>query len=142
VELKPDDPSAHYNLGSALFDASGEASEALAQWREALRLAPDFVPALNRAARLLATCPDAALRNGSEAVRLAARAVELSGGREAAFLDTLAAAYAEQQRFPEAIETERRALALVGQGKHGNFADALSARISLYEEKKPLREGH
>jgi tetratricopeptide (TPR) repeat protein len=141
VALKPDDPAAHYNLGSALFDAGGNASEALAQWREALRLAPDFAPALNRAARLLATCPDAALRNGPEAVRLAQRAVELSGGREAAFLDTLAAAYAEQQRFQEAIETERRALALVGQGNHGSFADALSVRISLYEEKKPLREG-
>jgi tetratricopeptide (TPR) repeat protein len=142
VELKPDDPSAHYNLGSALFDTRGAVREALAEWGEALRLAPDYVPALNRTARLLATCPDAALRNGSEAVRLAERAVELSRGGEAVFLDTLAAAYAEQQRFREATETERRALALVGQGKHSNFADALSARISLYEEKKPLREGH
>jgi tetratricopeptide (TPR) repeat protein len=142
VALRPDDPSAHYNLGSALFDTRGAVREALAEWGEALRLAPDYVPALNRTARLLATCPDAALRNGSEAVRLAERAVELSRGGEAVFLDTLAAAYAEQQRFREATETERRALALVGQGKHGNFADALSARISLYEEKKPLREGH
>lgn len=133
--------NAHYNLGSALYDARGKAMEALAQWQEALRLAPDHVPALNRTARLLATYPDASFRNGAEAVRLAERAVELSGGREAVFLDTLAAAYAEQQRFPEALETERRALALASQGNHGSFAQALSGRISLYEERKPLREG-
>jgi tetratricopeptide (TPR) repeat protein len=132
--------NAYYNLGSALYDASGNAAAALAQWDKALGLAPDHVPALNRKARLLATHPDAAFRNGEEAVKLASRAVELSGGREAVFLDTLAAAFAEQQRFTEAMETERRALELVDRDKQPGFATTLGARISMYKLKNPLRE--
>jgi tetratricopeptide (TPR) repeat protein len=132
--------NAHYNLGSALYDARGAAVEALNQWREALRLAPDHLPALNRTARLLATHPDASLRKGLEAIQLAERAVELSAGRDAVFLDTLAAAYAEQQRFPEAVGTERRALALAAQGKNRSLVEVLSTRISLYEAHTPLRE--
>ena len=65
-----------------------------------------------RSAWMLATNPNASVRNGAEAVELAQRAVELSGGREPAILDTLAAAYAEAGRFPEAVKTAQRAAAL------------------------------
>jgi hypothetical protein len=80
--------------------------------------------------------------NGRKAVRLVERTVELSGGRETIFLGTQAAACAEQRRFPEAIETtERPVAALVTQGKHRSFEEALNVRISLYEAEKPLCEG-
>ena len=51
---------------------------------------------------MMATDPDPSVRNGSEAVRLAERAVQLTGAREPTLLDTLAAAYAEAGRFQEA----------------------------------------
>ena len=54
---------------------------------------------------LLATSPEASLRDGARAVELAQRAVRLTGGREPDALDTLAAAYAEAGRFAEAVET-------------------------------------
>src|SRR5271165_3003892 len=37
IEIRPDDPSAHNNLGIAL-DGCGRLDEAIASWREAIRL--------------------------------------------------------------------------------------------------------
>ena len=76
------------------------AQEALTQWREVLRVDPNYVPAMNDAAHALAASPNPSDRNGAEAVRFAERAVQLSGARNPAYLDTLAAAYAEAGRFP------------------------------------------
>jgi Flp pilus assembly protein TadD len=91
---------------------------------------------MRQAAWVLATCPEAAVRNGSEAVALAVRAIQLPDGKDAGALDTLAAAYAETGRFAEAVSTARRALALVKPAE----AEAIKSRIALYEEGKPFRE--
>jgi Flp pilus assembly protein TadD len=85
---------------------------------------------------LLATSPEAAIRNGGEAVKLAARAVDLSHGRNASMLDALAAAYADVGRFPEAVATVRRALELAPP----QLVPALKARLELYLRGNPFRE--
>ena len=85
--------------------------QTLAHWRESLASNPNDSRALRDVAWLLATNPNASFRNGAEAVALAKRAVELSGGSEPMFLDTVAAAYAEAGRFPEALRTARQAAA-------------------------------
>jgi len=140
VALKPDDPSAHYNLGSALLDYHGAVREALAQWSETLRLAPEFAPALNRTAWVLATCPEAPLRDGARAEEMAEQAVRLSGGHDPVFLNTLATAYARSNRFPEAVQTARQALELAAQRRDQPLTEALKARIALYEARKPVRD--
>ena len=111
LEIKPDLAEAHNNLGMALHQ-QGKVSDAVAHWREAARLQPSQVIPLNQLAWVLATCPEASIRNGAEAVELARRAVELTGGREPAVLGTLAAAYAEAGRFSEAVEAAERAVSL------------------------------
>jgi len=58
--------------------------ERAGQRRQSLRGQPDDMALLNDVAWLLATNPSDSLRNGREAVELARRAVELSGGREPA----------------------------------------------------------
>jgi tetratricopeptide (TPR) repeat protein len=139
LEINPDFPEAHCNLGSMLY-AQGRVQEAQAQWGEALRLKPNYALAMIQTAQALAASPKASDRNGSEAVKLAERAVQLSGARNPAYLDTLAAAYAEAGRFPEAIETGRRALELARQQDRGGLVEALNARIKLYEVQKPYRD--
>ena len=47
---------------------------------------------------------------------------------------------AEAGRFPEAIETGRRALELARQQDRGGLVEALNARIKLYEVQKPYRD--
>jgi tetratricopeptide (TPR) repeat protein len=139
LEVNPRYVEARQNLGDTLYYLRGKAPEALAHWREVLRAAPNHVLVLNQTARVLATSPEASLRNGAEAVALAERAVQLSGAREPAILDTLAAAFAEAGRFPEAVETARRALALANERNDQPLAEAVKARIALYEAKTPLR---
>jgi tetratricopeptide (TPR) repeat protein len=140
LELRPAFVEARYNLGDTLYYMKGEAAEALAEWRRVLAAAPDHVAVLEQIARLLATSPEPSLRNGAEAVALAERAAELTGGRQPQILDTLAAAYAEAGRFAEALETARRALALAEASGNAALAGTLQTRLALYASGKPLRE--
>ena len=73
-----------------------------------IRSRPSDTNLLNDTAWILATNPNASVRDGAEAVELAQRAVKLSGGQEPAILDTLAAAYAEAGRFADAVEVPIR----------------------------------
>ena len=65
-------------------------------------------PALASLAWLLATAPEAALRDADQAIRLAERAAELTGRRDASALDVLAAAYAAAGQFDRAVDTAQR----------------------------------
>jgi tetratricopeptide (TPR) repeat protein len=140
LAIKPDLVEAHYYLGASMYFSSGRTQEALAHWREALRVDPNFVPAMNDAAHALAASPNASDRNGVEAVKLAERAVELSGARNPAYLDTLAAAYAEVGRFADAVSTAHKALELATQQPPGQFVEGLKTRIKLYESQRPYRD--
>jgi tetratricopeptide (TPR) repeat protein len=140
LEIKPDYAQAHAGLGDALY-ARGKIAGALAHWRDAIRLRSNDLATVQKAAWVLATCPDASIRNGGEALALAVRAVGLSGQNDPQTLDTLAAAYAEAGQFEAAAETARRALALAAP-ENQQQAEALKARIALYEANKPFRERH
>ncbi len=133
----PEDAKARFNLGMALMQV-GELRDAIAQWRKARELAPSNPSASNQLAWVLATSPDASIRNGPEALELAEQAVKLSGGSDPTVLDTLAAAQAECGRFPEALETVRRALDLA-RGDAALAAD-LKTRLALYAAQSPYRE--
>ena len=98
---------------------------------------PDDVALLNDIAWTLVTNPNASIRKGDEAVELAGRAARLSGGRNPAILDTLAAAYAEAGRFPEAVETAQKAIELATRQNKAALADSLRTRIKLYQDRKP-----
>ena len=66
--------------------------------------------------------------------------MKLAGGNEAALLDTLAAAYAEAGRFSEAVAAAGKALQFAGQQNKRVLANALRARIALYEAGKAFRQ--
>jgi len=135
LALDPRDAQTHNDLAVALAQKRRFA-EAVAHFREAIGIDPQFAQAQANLAWLLATSPDAAVRNGAEALKLAAKAVELSHGKDPSMLDALAAAYAETGRFQEAVETARRALELAAQP----LVPALQTRIAMYERKEPFRE--
>jgi protein O-mannosyl-transferase len=139
LALHPDYAAAHFNLGEVL-EAAGETREALAHYRSALEIRPDFARALDRLARVLATSPDASLRDGVQAVVLAARAEQLSEGRDPEFVATLAAAYAEVGRFPEAVATAERALSLANVRGKARLAERLRTQVALYQAGAPYRE--
>jgi tetratricopeptide (TPR) repeat protein len=138
LALHPDYAAAHFNLGEVLRE-TGETREAIAHYRRALEIRSDFAAALDSLAWVLATSPDASMRDGVQAVALAARAEQISGGRNPGFVATLAAAYAEVGRFPEAVATAERALRLAtAQGK-AVLAARLRTQVALYQAGAPYR---
>jgi tetratricopeptide (TPR) repeat protein len=139
LELDPKYVDVHDRLGDTLY-AQGRTGEALTHWRDSIQLQPNNATTLRRAAWALATSPDATIRNGDEALRLAVRAIEVSGGNDARMLDTLAAAYAEKGRFGDAAPTARRALARAEQENQPALAADIRIRIALYEADQAFRD--
>jgi tetratricopeptide (TPR) repeat protein len=139
LKQMPDSTHAHYQLGLAL-QSRGKFAATVAQLQKVLELDPRHVTAQNNLAWLLATCPDNSLRNGNKAVELAQQAVQLSGGKSPEILDTLAAAYAEAGRFPEAIETARQALDLSTAQNNKPLAEAIQNQLKLFKTHSPYHE--
>ena len=139
LAARPGYANARDNLDVVRSQREGMA-KALAERRELLRAHPDDVALLNETAWVLATNPNASIRNGVEAVELARRALQLSDGREPAVLGTLAAACAEAGRFSEAVDAAQQALSLATGQNNTTLADQLRARIKLYKNHSPYRE--
>jgi protein O-mannosyl-transferase len=135
----PDSVHAHYQLGLAL-EQRGQTAAAMAQLQTVVELDPLHVTAMNNLAWLLATASKPSLRDGQKAVELARKAVQLSSGLSPQILDTLAAAYAEAGRFPEAIETARRALELSIAQNNKPLADVIQNQLKLFEAHSPYHE--
>jgi Flp pilus assembly protein TadD len=139
LEINPGSAEAHGSLGLTLAN-QGRFPEALLHFRKALAIQPENVQARSNLAWLLATCEKAPFRNGAEAVEHAELANRLSGGGQQGVLDTLAAAYAEAGRFPEALATAHKALELALRQNARAQVDALRARLALYGVGKPYRQ--
>jgi len=114
----------------------GDFAGAAAAYEASLRLDPDDWEVLNNLAWIRAASPDAALRDPARAVGLAERAAARRPD-EPFVLGTLAAAYASAGRFPEAVDTQARALERVDAGRDPETADAFAARLEAYRAGRP-----
>ena len=139
VELSPESADAHNNLGNTLLRL-GRNEEALSHLHKALAIDPNNVSVLNNIAWILATSSQAALRDGPKAVELAERADRLTQTSNPVIGATLAAAYAESGRFPEATKTARHALDLASSNQQAALAAGIRAQIALYDSGLPTRE--
>ena len=88
----------------------------------------------------LATEPDAQLRNGPEAVRLAEHACELTQRKQPRLIGTLAAAYAEAGRFADAVKAAEEAARVAEAMGDKSLAAENRELLALYSEGKPYRE--
>jgi protein O-mannosyl-transferase len=141
LEIKPDYAEAHGNLGNVLLQ-KGRMNDAIAQYQMALEIKPLNVAFQNNLALVLATSPSTSLRNGIKAVALAQQANQLSGENQPLILCTLAAAYAEVQQFPEAVETAQKALKLAKSQGNAALGETIEANLKLYQCGTPLRIPH
>jgi Flp pilus assembly protein TadD len=137
LQIKPANVEAHNNLGNA-FVQKGNVTEAIAHFQKALQLEPAQPTIQNNLAWLLATCPEASLRDGAKAVELARQANALAGGKNPNFLRTLASALAEAGRYSEAVESAQRALPLAGAQSNTTLAGQLQAEMQLYQAGSPF----
>ncbi len=135
IRLDPGYGKAHYNRGLTRLVLKHYAA-ARDDFAAARRLTPDHAMAHVMEAFVLACCPDAALRDEPRAVELAARACELTGGKEFYPLAALAAAHAECGRFDEAVRLALRAEAVAADGQKADVRKDLA----LYRAGKPARD--
>ena len=117
-----------------------EFAGAVAQFREVIRVQPGLPDTLNNLAWVLATCSDNQVRSGDEAVRCAERACQLTQFKQAGYLSTLAAAYAEAGRFSEAISTAQIAIRLQIAAGANESADLNAQLLAGYRAGRPFHE--
>ena len=132
------DPSHVQNIhGRAqAFRAKGDYKSALADLREITERFPRSAYAHNALAWFLATCPDAAYRNGSEAVVSAQSACELVQWKNSAYLDTLAAAYAEVGNFDRAVKCMIQAIEIEPDAERRK---KIEEHLALFQRKEAYR---
>ena len=132
------DPKAHYEYAVALAHLKNS-RQALSEYAAALLIQPDYPDALDGLAWILSTDTHADFRNGTEAVKLADRACELTGRQDPVKLKTLAAAYAEAGRFDEAGKTIQAAKELAATLKRPELAGECAALLESFQKAKPWR---
>ena len=136
--LRPSDPDCQTTLAIAL-EEKGNPTQAIQHYQKALELGPRSIPTLTNLAWLLATSQDASVRNGAKAVELAGQADRLVGGTNPFVLRTLAAAYAENGEFGNAIRTARSAMQLARMHGEDSLTTDLAQQIALYQLGMPYR---
>ena len=127
------------DLAEILFQ-SGNARPAVYQYHKILAMNPDLSEPLNNLAWLLSTSPDDSVRNGAEAVHLAEHACNLTGFKQMTMVSTLAAAYAEAGRFPEAIGCAELVLKSQPADGDARLEEINRQLLTLYRAGKPYRE--
>ena len=138
IVLEPNFSEAYNSLGDA-YRQKGITGEAVANYQKAIELQPQLISPRVSLSWLLATWPDASIRNGARAVTLAEEANQFSGGSDPKVLRILAAAYAETGRFPDAVSTAKKALALAAAQSNTSLENKLQAEIRLYQAHSPCR---
>lgn len=137
--LRPDAEQAHAQLRQILLFVAKE-PDGGQRLREIAANAPDSPRMLDEVAWLLATYPDSRSRDGTEAVRLAEHACELTERKIPALLDTLAAAYAEAGNFPKAINVGEEALNRAHSSGDNDAVKLSESILASLRENLPYRQ--
>ena len=135
-EAEAGNPEAQYNY-SGILAQYGKKEEAISWLRKSAYRS--HVPAMNALAWILATDRDDAFRGGPEAVKLAEKACERDNWKEAAYVDTLAAAYAEVERWDDAVRTQKLAISRLA-GETVKTKASFEARLRNYSQHEKVRE--
>ncbi len=129
TELGNDSAVYQTDLADA-YQFLGHWEEAAKAYRAAVALNNQMPRAYQNAAWLMATCPDAKIRNVELALSAAKKAIELVGTRTPQTLDTLAAATAAAGRYAEAVKLQQQAIALTNdKSERSEFAQ----RMAIYQ---------
>ncbi len=135
----PEFAEAHCRLGELAAQA-GDPAGAIARFRKAVEARPDLPRPRNNLAWLLATCPDADLRNARKALALVEPLTDGAGREDPSLWDTLAAAHAAVGQYRQAVEAARRAATLAETDGNEALAGKIRKRLERYAASQPYVE--
>jgi tetratricopeptide (TPR) repeat protein len=139
IEMAPKAPVLYNNFG-VFYYKNGKVNKAAEEWSIAAALDPDYPDALNNLAWVLATNKDAQKRDGRKAIILAQKACRLTDYKDAAKLDTLAAAYAEVGEFDKAVAAIQEGIQIAQSSERKELANEMVERLKLYREGKTFHQ--
>jgi len=99
----------------------------------------DISSAYNGLAWLYATCPDPEYREGKTAIKYAEKALEYSP-KNPAYIDTLAASYAETGNFKKGIELLESLLAEFEKDLSPSIKQEITEHLAAFKKDMPWRE--
>ncbi len=134
IAIKPNASGLYVYRGAALAQR-GDLSAARADFDKASSLFSNKPRMFNSYGWALATSPISAYRDGPAAIEYARRACELTSWKRAFVLDTLAAAYAENGKFDEAVKWQMSAMELDDKANQKDY----EARLAMYRRREPFR---
>jgi tetratricopeptide (TPR) repeat protein len=137
IEANPGDASSRLGEAVCLVEEQRYA-EARQRLKEALQAIPLGRSLANAGARLLAAAPDAAVRDGEQALRLARQLMQVEPRPE--YSETLAMALAEVGQFDEALEIQRQLLSGAESAKLEALIPRLRANLERYERGEACRD--
>jgi tetratricopeptide (TPR) repeat protein len=138
IELEPTLAKAYFALGKTLA-AQGQYGNAIQTIRRGLEVEPRAMVMGDELAWLMATAPDATLRDATRAIQISEQIAEVTARQQPKPLSTLAAAYAEAGRFDDAVRTAKEAMALATAQNLTNLVTEIDSELRLYQQGKPYR---
>lgn len=138
VDLDPKNATAWLSE-STLWILEGEHARARQRLEQALAYVPGDPELMHTLARLLATAPEASVRDGRLAADLARRVYSLQP--TPAHGDTLGMAMAEMGNFEEAIRWTQRLISEAAARQDRGAAAPLVEHLRLYQQRRPVRLG-
>ena len=136
LDINPRFDKAYNNRGIA-YVRKGRYDQAITDYNKALEINSRSAASYSGLAWVLATAKEPRIRNGKKALELALRACELSHWGNPIFLDTLAAAYAREGDFGNAIKWQEKALEFPETYKYIYKQDEARERLKFYQQHKP-----
>jgi len=130
-------PMAMSGLGDFYFNGAGGLARDCTAGEEWSARAEDagWEHARNNRIWALAVCPIPAQRNPERALELAAAMIARADELDYAALDTIAAAYAANGRFTEAVDFQKRALARLDPADPDSSRRGMKERLKAYQGK-------
>lgn len=123
------------DLARTAFQKAIEIYERLVGLQGQKDLSPHLAKTLAALGWIYATYPDDSVRDGTKARQFAVRACELADWQSYQALDALAAAYAQNSLFTEAVTSQEKAIAIAPPKQQPE----LRARLELYKAGRPYR---
>ncbi len=137
TRIRPVDTATRMLLADALA-SSHRWSEAVAEYREVLKIDPNSRPAAMGLAWLLSSCPDATMRDPAQAVELARRAIASKGEFDPVSHYVLAETYTSAGQFSDAVSAADEALKLALLAGHTKLVPLVQEMISQVARRETV----